>query len=259
MPTPRPAALIRKTLRRLGFAHVRLVGGRALVHGSELYHYFEAEHLRKVFERFAVDCVFDVGANTGQHAVVLRRDVGFNGLIVSFEPLPAAAAQLRRRAADDPNWIVEELALSTADGEQELNIMRGSQFSSLSRPRHDESDRFANANDVVATAPVRTETLATAYARLHARHGFARPFLKLDTQGYDVRIVEAGRSVLGHFVGLQSELAVKRLYDDSSDFREALAVYEDCGFELSAFVPNSPSHFPRLIEVDCIMLRADLL
>lgn len=61
------------------------------------------------------------------------------------------------------------------------------------------------------------------------------------------------------FVGLQSELAVANLYDSSVDFREALTVYQELGFTLTALVPNNAGHFPRLLEVDCIMIRNDLI
>jgi hypothetical protein len=113
---------------------------------------------------------------------------------------------------------------------------------------------------VAQAIAVRTETLATAYERLQRVHGFKRPFLKMDTQGFDVNIVKAAPpEVLGHFVGLQSELAIKKLYADSVDFRDALSLYERCGFELSTFVPNNEGHFPRLIETDCILVRRDLM
>ena len=106
---------------------------------------------------------------------------------------------------------------------------------------------------------MRTENLATTVDRLRRQFGFARPFLKLDTQGFDTQIVSAAPEAVKTFVGLQSELAIKKLYADSVDFREAITVYEQCGFELSALVPNNAGHFPRLVEVDCIMVRADLL
>jgi hypothetical protein len=43
------------------------------------------------------------------------------------------------------------------------------------------------------------------------------------------------------------------------DFRSAITLYEECGFHLSAFVPNNVGHFPQLIETDCIMVRDDLI
>jgi hypothetical protein len=137
--------------------------------------------------------------------------------------------------------------------------MKSSRFNSLSEPRHDEVDIFREINRVEEAVSVRTENLATAYRRLKAAHRFQRPFLKLDTQGADVEIVSSAKSVLREFIGLQSELAVKRLYANSVDFRKAITVYEECGFLLSAFVPNNAGHFPQLIETDCIMVRDDLI
>lgn len=225
----------------------------------KLHAQWEIEHLRKIFQAYAVDCVFDVGANQGQYAQMLRKKVGYKGLIVSFEPIPAMAAQVREQASRDPLWVVCEQALSSSDGAQVLNVMRGSQFSSLSTPRHDEVGIFKNMNVVQEQVSVKTETLATAYKRLKEQHPFQRPFLKMDTQGYDVRIFRSGASVVQEFVGLQSELAIKKIYADSMDFKEALAEYSQAGFSLSALVPNNAGHFPLLVEVDCLMVRTDLI
>lgn len=224
-----------------------------------LHEVWEQLHLAKALTFCGVDCVFDVGANRGQYASMLRRKAGYRGLIVSFEPIPKVAAELSETAAQDPMWLVECLALAHRDGQQTFNIMAGDQFSSLSDASTSDTAALEDQNTAVQKVTVRTETLGTAYRRLAAQHGFTRPFLKLDTQGYDVKIVQAGREVLHRFVGLQSELAVKRLYADSVDFREALTIYQECGFELSAFVPNNAGHFPMLLETDCIMLRRDLM
>lgn len=224
-----------------------------------MYEEWEVDHLRQLFNHFKVDCVFDVGANVGQYATMLREKVGYKGLVVSFEPNPDVAAGLARKAAGQSKWVVEELAIGASDGKAEFNVMKSTTFSSLSAPRHDEVDLFTKMNKVTNTVTVRTENLATTVDRLRAQFGFSRPFLKLDTQGFDVQIVTSARETVKTFVGLQSELAIKKLYTDSVDFREAITIYEDCGFELSALVPNNAGHFPRLVEVDCIMVRSDLL
>jgi FkbM family methyltransferase len=229
-----------------------------VVNRRKLFELWEQQHLKRLLTDYAIDCVFDVGANYGQYAEMLRRRVGYKGLIVSFEPIPEAAAVLRTKAKRDPRWIVEEVALARQDGHQTFHIMKGSQFSSLSEPYHDVVDRFRDKNAVASEVTVKTENLATTFARLQPTLGFHRPFLKLDTQGYDVEIVSAAREVLPNFCGLQSELAVKRVYAQSIDFRDAITLYQECGFELTAFVPNNSGHFPQLIETDCIMLRRDL-
>lgn len=246
-------------LRRLGVIKHRRIRNHYLVHQDDLYKVWEEAHLRRLFDRYEVDCVFDVGAHVGQYAEMLRKLVGYSGLIVSFEPNPDTFAVLREKSRGNPQWVVENLAISSTDGERVFNIMSGSQFSSLGTPRHEEVSLFAKANRVSRSVSVRTETLTTAFQRLRREHNFVRPFLKLDTQGFDVEIVRHGRAVLASFVGLQSELAIKRIYEESTDFREAITCYEELGFVLSAFVPNNQGHFPLLVETDCIMVRKELI
>jgi FkbM family methyltransferase len=191
----------------------------------KLYEELEPMHLRRLLQEYRVDCVFDVGANYGQYAELLRRKAKFEGLIISFEPMPAAASALRETAKGQRNWIIEEMAIAGTDDHRSLNIMESSQLSSLSEPRQDEVGIFRDSNRVKEVVSVRTENLATAYRRLQQAYQFQRPFLKLDTQGFDVEIVSSAKNVLREFIGLQSELAVKKLYANSVHFRSAITLY----------------------------------
>ena len=219
----------------------------------------EQTHLKKLLSHFDVDCVFDVGANTGQYAAMLRRQAGYKGRIVSFEPIPEAAAKVRLKAAHDPLWTVEEIALADRTEQRAFNVMASSEFSSLSKPKTDEVTRFVDLNKPERTIMVQTRTLADVFPRLQAEYGFKRPFLKMDTQGFDLFVLRGAGPVLSRFVGFQSELSIRRLYQDAVDFREALTFYQSLGFDLSALVPNNGGHFPALIEIDCVMVRRDLM
>jgi len=249
----RRCPLFVKRLAPWHLRHLRLVDDR------ELHALWEQQHLRRLFAAYGVDCVFDVGANNGQYATMLRKAVGFGGLVVSFEPIPQMVASLRARSQRDSRWVVEDVAIAAHDGTQAFHVMYDNQFSSLSSPRCDETDVLAERNAIETTIAVRTETLATAFRRLQSKHGFTRPFLKLDTQGYDLQILQAASQMLPEFIGLQSELAVKKLYESSVDYREALTAYDRLGFTLSALVPNNAGHFPLLVETDCIMVQSRLL
>lgn len=229
--------------------HLRLYDRRGL--SAEL----ERQQLKRIFDRFDVDCVFDIGANRGQYARMVRRGIGFDGDVFSFEPLPDCAAFLKRVSARHPRWHVEEIAIAGRNGEQTLSVMAMDVFSSLSEARSDQPPSTSEDNRPVQKIPVKTETLSAAYNRLSSRHGFRRPFLKMDTQGYDTIIVESGKDILHHFVGLQSELAITQLYETSVRYDEAIRLYESFGFTLSALFPSNAKHFPDLLEVDCIMLN----
>ncbi|MDP3494648.1 MAG: FkbM family methyltransferase, partial [Hyphomonadaceae bacterium] len=230
-----------------------------LVDSRRLHLLPEQTQLKRLLAHFDVDCVFDVGANTGQYATMLRRKAGFKGRIISFEPIPEAAANIRKKAKDDPLWTVEELALADTSESRLFHVMAGSEFSSLSAPRNDEVGRFAAMNRPARSIMVQTETLASVFPRLQTEHGFKRPFLKMDTQGFDLSVLRGAGSILSNFIGFQSELSIRRIYQDATDFREAITFYQSLGFDLSAFVPNNAGHFPALIEIDCIMVRRDLM
>ena len=160
----------------------------------------------------------------------------------------------RRRAG-----LVEQLALDDRSGEATINVMQESQFSSLLDPKHDEVQLFTSTNVVASRQKIRTERLSSVYKKYSDQFRFSRPFLKLDTQGSDLKIAREARGILHHFAGIQSELSIKRIYDGAPNYVEAISFYNECRFELSAFVPNNEGFFPTLIETDCIMYRADLL
>ncbi len=233
--------------------------GRIIVSPNNIGTKFEQVQLARIFASFHVDCVFDVGANEGQYGRMLRDNVGYTGPIISFEPGPVAAEVLRREAAKEKNWYVEEMALGTEAGSVAFNVMADSQFSSLLAPSEFSADLFSDKNVVSEQVTVNASTLAIQMARYKQKLGYKNAFLKTDTQGHDLAVVAGAGLALHEFVGLQSELAVRKLYQKSPSFIEAINYYVSKGFELSAFVPNNNGHFPYLIEIDCIMLRADLI
>jgi FkbM family methyltransferase len=219
----------------------------------------EADVLDKLLRYFQIDCVFDVGANQGQYAGKLRERLGFNGPIVSFEPVPELAQCLHRRAARDPFWYIEEVALDNIRRATVFKVMRDSEFSSLQKPCAADTVLLAENNTVLREVSLETGTLDQYYDKYKRLLGFKRPFLKMDTQGNDMQVVAGAQSSIGEFVALQSELAFRRLYEGSVTYRQALDYYESLGFELSALVPNNAGHFPYLIEMDCIMANKNLL
>jgi FkbM family methyltransferase len=229
-----------------------------LVYRGKVAPVFEQDHLNQFFKHFQVDCVFDVGANAGQYARMLRNAVGYQGPIISFEPIPELARQLREEARTERSWFVEELALDEKEGQASFNVLAGNQFSSLHSVSRTGAEFFERQTQLTRQIDVRTSTVATQLRNYREQLGFKRPFLKMDTQGHDLAVANGAGEQLRQFVGLQSELAIKRLYDDSPGFEEALDYYRARGFELSALVPNNFGHFPRLLEIDCIMFRADL-
>ena len=230
-----------------------------LAAGGRVHQYPEILALRRFLSAFAVDCVFDVGANQGQYATMLRRDAGFSGTILSFEPNPDVFAVLERRAARDCNWHAYHMALSDFTGTASFNIMEADQFSSLEKPSDTLDPVFVDRNRVSRAVDVACRRLDGFLPELKAAHGFSRPFLKMDTQGHDRAVCEGAGDALDAFLGLQSELAIRPLYDGAPDYRAMVAWIEERGFAPSAFFANNKGHFPLLVEMDGIFVSRRLL
>lgn len=203
---------------------------------------FEEAHLQRFFDHYNVDCVFDVGANEGQYATMLRKKVGYKGDIISFEPMPAAAKVLREKSKMDLRWYVEEIALDRIEGKATFNVMEGKKFSSLHTPSQEEVDLFEDKNKVAEKISVETATVKYMVEKYKKRLSFLRPFLKMDAQGHDLEIAQGAADVLMSFVGLQSELSIKKIYEGTRDYKTVIDYYVSHGFELSAFVPNRLHH-----------------
>jgi FkbM family methyltransferase len=214
----------------------------------------EEDCLERFLRFFGIDCVFDVGANEGQYALLLRR-LNFDGAIVSFEPIPEAAEGLKRMAAGDKKWFVEQVALDSSVRPSKFCVMKNSEFSSLHEPADEQLDVFVDSNRVTREIRLTTGVLDFYYEKYEKLLGFSRPYLKMDTQGHDLSVARGGERCLQKFIGLQSELAFRKLYANAADYREALDYYMSIGFTLAALVPNNAGHFPNLVEMDCIMYR----
>lgn len=226
---------------------------------GQVHQYPEIRALRTFLTAFDVDCVIDVGANQGQYATTLRRDAGFAGTILSFEPNPEIFTILERRATGDRRWHVFNMALSDFDGTAHFNIMAADQFSSLERPAVELDPIFADRNKVTRQVEMQCRRLSGLLPELRAAHGFTRPFLKMDTQGHDLAVCEGAVEVLADLTGVQTELAVRPIYEGGTGYRTMIEWLEGRGFAPSAFFANNKGHFPLLVEMDGIFVNRALL
>jgi len=211
----------------------------------------EVMNLQKFIRHFGVDAVFDIGANTGQYARMLREKVRFEGWIFSFEPFSEAYAELEKASQDDQQWLPYNYAVSDTAGPMQLNLVGSSQMNSLQMPSTDETNILENINTPIGVETIQSVTLDTAYAAVAQAGAFHTPLLKLDTQGHDLTILSSSRD-LSHFVGVQTEVAFKTLYENAPKYFEVIEFLKTRHFELTAIFPNNAGHFPTCIEQDIL-------
>ena len=52
----------------------------------------------------------------------------------------------------------------------------------------------------------------------------------MDTQGYDLLIAKGSEKILSKFVGIQTEMSIKRIYDTSATLGETIEYFQSVGF-----------------------------
>lgn len=260
-----PRGRSRRAVLRMGPERLRthlLVDRRAArasmrVHQRNLGHYLATEHIAWMLRELRINCVFDVGGNVGQYGQSLRAS-GYRGRIVSFEPLPHLAAQLRAAAADDPDWHVREYGLGEEETTGEMTVVEGRGSTSSLLPVSEFGKSWSPRLAGVGHETVRIRTLEAVYDEAVAGLDSPRPYLKMDTQGYDLPAFRGAGKRIDDFLGMQSELAYLPLYEGMARMPEQLAAYESQGFEITGMFPVSRDRKSlRVIEFDVVMVRPD--
>jgi FkbM family methyltransferase len=213
------------------------------------------EHLIELFRLLRPDCVLDVGANTGWYGEVLRA-LGYSGWIVSVEPVARPFAELERRARLDGRWRAERLALGDRDERGRIGVTRFDVFSSLLKPSDYGRERFPGLAEVVTEEEIDVRRLAACWDELLDGVPCARPFLKLDTQGYDLAVLRGAEPVLERFVGAQVEASLKAVYEGQPSWLETLAYLQAHGFEPTGIFPVMRDSKLQMIEADCLLVRS---
>lgn len=214
-----------------------------------------ARHVAGLVERLAVDCVLDVGANQGQWASALRR-AGYRGLILSFEPLAAPFERLRAKCEGNPQWNGHCTALGAEEGDLAFHRTRSSDLSSALPPSRYARSRMREGIEVASEERVTVRRLDKLLPELMPDLDTARLFLKMDTQGFDLRVFAGAEGVLPRIVGLQSELSVLPLYEGMPGYLDALAAFAARGYAPTGFFPvTQTTPYGVLCEFDCVMVR----
>lgn len=215
-----------------------------------------ASHLRQLFATLDVRIVLDVGANVGQYRDFLRKQVEFEGHIVSFEPIAAMADQILRRASEDSRWRVFQWALGANDGSQTINVTRSSDFSSFLNPESSLPPRHQRLNVVDRREVVTVKRLDGAFDTIiNDLSSDGSVFLKMDTQGYDLEVVRGASGVLNRIAALQSEISIIPIYSGMPDYVASLKSLTDIGFDVTGMFPVSTDDLLRVIEFDCVMVN----
>jgi FkbM family methyltransferase len=127
------------------------------------------------------DCVWDVGAHTGEYARQFLEQVGPNGQVVAFEPIPRSAA-LVGELGSEPQLVVVEAALADTDGQTSFVVTGPT--SSTSGTSH-----IGDSPEGVKVRVARGDSLLD--------EGFRQPdVVKIDVEGFEGDVLNGMPAVL---------------------------------------------------------------
>jgi FkbM family methyltransferase len=206
--------------------------------------------MMNVINHYQIDLVLDVGANVGQFGKQLRKE-GYEGELHSFEPVSNTFKQLEAACSSDPKWHCHQEALGATSGKMEINVMDSSDFSSFRTPSEFGKNRYKKLR-VIGTEEINVSTV-TEFLTRHNLTG-SRTFLKMDTQGYDLDVLEGAEGALGNILAMQSEISLTPLYEGMPTYLESLKAYNDHGYAVAGLHPVNKSEDLSIIEIDCLVV-----
>ena len=220
-----------------------------------------AQHLRALVDLLAIDTVLDVGANVGGYRHFLRTHVGFEGQVVSFEPVPDVYATLAASAAADSAWRGMPIALGDRDGTLDINVTARSTMSSfLTRDEQRLADlgyqHLLRVTGVARTEPVPVRRLDSVFAEAVGSRRDARVFLKCDTQGFDLKVIDGAAGCLSSIMALQIELSITPIYAGAPAYAAVLQHMTDRGFDITGIYPVRRDELSRIVNFDCVMINS---
>jgi len=212
----------------------------------------DLERRFKLFETFGINKILDVGANVGQYALLVKK-LGFSGHIISFEPLSSAFSSLKEVSEKHNNWQAHNYALGSENTETVIHISENSFSSSILNmlPRHLKS---APASKFINTEKIQIRMLDSIFDTLYTASD--KILLKIDTQGFEKKVLEGAGNSLHKITGIQLEMSIVPLYEGELILEEMITYLKNSGFTLysleNGFYDQKNG---QLLQVDGLFFR----
>lgn len=188
----------------------------------------------KIIKNMDINCVIDVGANTGQFAESLY-DFKYNKKTISFEPLQSCHAQLISRSRKYPNWVIaERCAIGEKDELSTINVCDDSSFSSLLniKDSHVKTKKHSRIVKKEEISVFKLDSIIDKYIDSND----SRILLKIDTQGFEKQVLNGASELLKKVIGLKIEIPLVPIYENVEfTFFDIIDFVKNQGFEPYSF------------------------
>jgi FkbM family methyltransferase len=207
----------------------------------------------RLFEEKGIDTILDVGANRGQYAMETRQN-GFQGEIISFEPLQEAFSKLTKNLEGDPLWKGHKFGLGDQHDFLTINVANNLASSSF-LPMNENHLEAAPTIHFSGEEKVEVKTIDDIWGDLSL--GGKKILLKIDTQGFEFNVLKGAVGALAKDIqGVQLEMSLTEVYTGEKTYIDLINFLQGYGFRLYSVEPGlSNNTTGELLQMDGIFFR----
>ena len=200
------------------------------IFGFEISYGLNADLIRrqKLIKFMNINKILDIGANVGNYGIELRK-YGYNGKIYSFEPINEIFDKLNEKVSTDKDWFTYNFALGDINTLSEINISQVSDTSSILELLP-EQIKNAPSSIYVRKEKIQIKKLDSIFDNITCDED--RVMIKIDTQGFERKVLEGANEILHKISIIQLELSFIELYQNETLFFEMNSYLNSKGFIL---------------------------
>lgn len=211
--------------------------------------------LRKIFMKREIKQIFDIGAHEGNISKRLSKEFK-DATIYAFEPFPDSFDKLSSCTITNHSIKAYPIALSSSNGNEQLFVNQFSETNSLlpSRKLNSVIDKFTSNVDSIT---VKTATL-DSFCLNHSIEFI--DFIKLDTQGSELRVLEGGKELLRTqaIAALYCEVEFVEIYENQPLFFEVFEYLKNYNYSLYKFYNFNFLETGQLAWADALFISNEL-
>lgn len=212
------------------------------------------DYLNNIIKYKKIDCVLDIGANKGQYAVGLRSG-GYSEWIYLFEPMLYEWTYLNKKGKNDLKWVVcDRCAIGDVDGEISINISSNSESSSI-LPMLKSHENVAPDSAFLSKEIVPICKLDDFIDKLKLTD-HRNILLKIDTQGYEDRVLRGADSLLKLSKIIQIEVSCIELYEGQILIEDIIERLKEYRYYLHNIFPVFVDHNKfQVLQYDAFFIK----
>ncbi|WP_411819521.1 class I SAM-dependent methyltransferase [Hyphococcus formosus] len=198
--------------------------------------------------------IIDVGANKGQFAANMRR-LGYEGPIVSFEPLSSAFAKLRSSAEIDGNIRPFNFALGDKEAIEKIYIS-GNSASTSFLPLEERTVHNEPLTGMVGEEIVEVKRFDDLSDEVFSQRQDGPVLLKLDTQGTERQVLSGASDSLDKIDFILSECSLVSVYKGEPLVEDQIRWMREKGFDpISMGLGWSSPETGETFQIDILFKR----